>query len=43
MYYLTHIKFVIQHRCYQRNDKDNVCGMQILTETKERKNMLQIG
>jgi len=43
MYYLTHIKFVIQHRCYQLNDQDTVRGIRILTEMKERKNVLQVG
>ena len=42
-YYLTHIKFAIQHRCYQLNDQDIVCGMRILVVTKERKNVLELG
>jgi len=41
MYYLMHI--VIQHRCYQLNDQDIVCGMWNLTEMKERKNVLELG
>ena len=43
MYYLTHINVVIQHRCYQLNDQDTVRGIRILTEMKERKNVLQVG
>ena len=43
MIYLVHMKFVIQHRSYQLNDQDNVCALQILTEMKERTNMLQVG
>ena len=43
MIYLVHMKFVIQHRSYQLNDQDNVYALQILTEMKERKNMLQVG
>jgi len=41
-YYLTHIKFAIQHRCYQLNDQDSVRGMRILIVTKERKNVLRV-
>ena len=43
MYYITHIKFAIQHRCYQLNDQDIACGIRILTEMKGRKNVLQVG
>ena len=37
MHYLTHIKFVIQHRCYQLNDQDIVRGMRILTKERKKK------
>jgi len=35
MYFLTHIKCVIQQCCYQLNEQDMMCGMGILKETKE--------
>ena len=36
MYYLTHINFVIQDRCYQLDDQVIVWGVRMLSVTKEK-------